>query len=495
MASASVDSIVTDPPYGLSKEPDIIEVLRHWMAGDDYTHSDSGFMGNAWDSFVPGPSIWREALRVLKPGGHILCFAGTRTLDLMGISLRMAGFEIRDCIRYEQGREAWPGWMYGQGFPKSLDIAKAMDKRRDEDKEPIRVVCRAVRAAMDAVGLKSRQLTTHFNDCNARLIDHWAARDSDSQPALPTPAQWLVLRRVLTALGPELDAEVARLNQRKGSPGDTWQNADIVGAYEGDTGGFGEHRFSVRDKLIREHSDAAKRWKGWGTALKPAWEPVIVGRKPTQGTATQNVLQHGCGALNIDGCRVGTDSTRRPLGKPLNGGAYGSDRVERASLDAVGGSDNGRWPANVIHDGSDAVEAAFAYFGERSSGSRNGIRKAHAEFGTFAENGRDSGYLRQGDTGSASRFFYCAKASKAERDGSRHPTVKPVALMAYLCRLVTPPGGTVLDPFAGSGTTGQAAVQEGFHAVLVEREAEYCADIRHRLALFMDDPAADAGSG
>lgn len=212
--------------------------------------------------------------------------------------------------------------------------------------------------------------------------------------------------------------------------------------------------FEIRDQMAWMYGSGFPKshnaGNGWGTALKPAWEPICVARKPLIGTVAENVLQYGTGAINVDGCRVGTskDVPASPR-RAAQGAAYGD--LSNAAGDTSGFDPNvGRWPANVVHDGSDEVLEAFAAFGEKG--------------------------------GSPSRFFYCAKASKKDRAGSKHPTVKPIALMRYLCRLVTPPGGTVLDPFAGSGTTLQAAQEEGFHAIGIEREAEYVADIKRRLA-------------
>lgn len=367
----SIDAIVTDPPYGLSKEPDMAEVLRHWMAGDDYTHTGGGFMGKTWDSFVPGPSIWKECMRVLKPGGHLLAFFGSRTYDVGSLAIRLAGFEIRDQMM----------WMFSQGFPKSLDVSKAMEK-------------------------------------------------ADAAP------------------------------------------------------------------------EVSKEWEGWGTALKPAHEPICVARKPLIGTVVENVLAHGTGALNIDASRVPTDEKlgggRVSMGRPKV--SEGWDRpwmhdkaiteqkkVEVAAKVALA-EELGRWPANIIHDGSDEVLDAFAAYGEKTSGKPGVRRKAHETHSMAGRLNRtgevETGY---GDSGSAARFFYCAKASAKDRAGSKHPTVKPVSLMSYLVKLVTPPGGTVLDPFAGSGTTGEAAAFAGFDAILIEREAEYAEDIRRRLAMFLDE--------
>jgi DNA modification methylase len=275
MSESSVDSIVTDPPYGLS------------------------FMGKDWDHGVPGEVFWREALRVAKPGAHLLAFGGTRTHHRLICAIEDAGWEIRDCL----------GWLYGSGFPKSLNL---------------------------------------------------------------------------------------------------------------------------KDK-----------WQGWGTALKPAWEPIVLARKPLIGTVAQNVLEHGTGALNIDGCRVETEEELGRNNSPRTNGTSYIVQCKMMRIDNSAGK--GRFPANLIHDGSNEVEAVFPK--------------------------------------NASRFFYCAKASTSERgEGNNHPTVKPQALMQYLCRLVTPPGGVVLDPFTGSGSTLLAALREGFCFIGIEQEEKYCEIARRRVA-------------
>ena len=231
-------------------------------------------------------------------------------------------------------------------------------------------------------------------------------------------------------------------------------------------------------------SPEAAEWTGWGTALKPAWEPIILARKPLAGTVAANVLAHGVGAINVDGCRVGTDGGTRwvSAGDKGDEGQFGGGIKDGAVADAG----KGRWPANVLHDGSAEVEAAFAAFGEsksaRSQKPAEDYRPnyGNAVFGKGMGGGYHSGFA---DAGSPSRFFYSAKASAADRAGSKHPTVKPVALMRWLARLVCPPGGVVLDPFAGSGTTGAAAAAEGMRYVLIERDADYLADIYRRLGV------------
>lgn len=366
MPDNSVAAIVTDPPYGLSniKPARITEAITAWATGDrDRVPDGRGFMGKAWDSFVPPPAVWGECLRVLKPGGHLVAFAGSRTHDLMGLSIRMAGFEIREGL----------AWIYGTGFPKSMNVGKAIvSGGRPED---------------------IRRL----------------AMGDDYQPS-----------------------GRGRVNYDHGAGS------------------------AMNGKSVPAGTD----WDGWGTALKPAFEPVTLARKPLEGTVAANVLKWGTGALNIDGCRIETS----------------------------GRGESGRWPANVVLDESQA-----AALDDQSGVSKSSIGKPRG-----ASHGDGWGMTQTGaeydDAGGASRFFYCAKASKKERpviDGVRHPTVKPLALMRWLVRLVTPPGGTVLDPFAGSGTTLEAAMLEGFDVVGVEREPRYIPLIEQRIERASNSPSLD----
>ena len=382
----SVDAIVTDPPYGLA------------------------FMGKAWDApdnVAFRKETWAAALRVLKPGGHILAFSGTRTYHRMACAIEDAGFEIRDMT----------AWVYGQGFPKSMDVSKAIDKAAGAERT-------------EKLGPKPG----HEEFANRATKGHLAKTGSNEGWQRP----WM-----------------------------THEDAD-------------DSSFKFAPA-----TDAARQWEGWGTALKPSLEPVCVGRKPlSEKTVAANVLRWGTGALNIDASRVATDAA---VDDPRLGGKgdWSSDKTAQNVYEGgyagvrVRSSSLGRWPANLIHDGSPEVLEAFPdsagqqgdVRGTEPSGVTNGI------FGEFA--GRVASPARK-DSGSAARFFYCAKASKADRAGSKHPTVKPIALMRYLARLVTPPGGVVLDPFAGTGTTGAAALAEGFPVILIEREAEYAADIARR---------------
>lgn len=472
----SMDSCPCDPPYEL------------------------GFMGKKWDStgIAFNPEAWAAVYRVLKPGAYLAAFGGTRTWHRIAVAIEDAGFEIRDSL----------AWLYGQGFPKSLNISKQLDKERRDD---VRHVCRFLRSAMDEKGVTSAKLAEHFG-CHSRLIDHWAARDTDSQPSLPTPEQWRALKQLL-ALPPEMDAEVARLNARKGEPGDAYKEAEVVGEHEGETPGLVGVRFSKEDSFIRGPNSAlARLWEGWGTALKPSFEPIVLARKPLDGTAANNVAKWGTGGLNIDGCRV-PHSSPADLAKHqamVDGlrkrGALGNSWKNSSPLENCSDANaSGRWPPNVCVDYlvANDLDLVFGTHKAGKSVTRNG--KGGKIFNGKGNNGAarpDSGYS---DIGGVSRYFYCPKANGEERDagleawpvltggqmtdreegapgatnprsgagrgGDRrnpHPTVKPLELMRWLCRLITPPGGWVLDPFAGSGTTGCAAVLEGFNFAGVE---------------------------
>ena len=353
----SVDAVVSDPPYGLA------------------------FMGKRWDYDVPGVEVWQQCLRVLKPGGHLLAFAGTRTQHRMAVRIEDAGFEIRDML----------AWVYGSGFPKSLDVSKAIDKAAGAEREVL------------------------GENPNHRAVSGVA----------------------------------------------------YSGCYSGKNTGS--------KSITAPATEAAKQWQGWGTALKPALEPITMARAPLSGTVAANVLEHGTGAVNVDGCRVEGEhwgeSGQHSGGKSKN--CYG-DGLQKSGRS--GSHSAGRFPANLIHDGSDEVVGLFP---ETVSGS--GIKGKRSKVTCYGEPTQDLTTEWDGDSGSASRFFYCAKADASERRNSKHPTIKPVALMRYLVRLVCPAGGVVLDPFAGSGTTIEAARLEHCRAIGIEREAEYCADILERL--------------
>lgn len=480
-AGEAFDAVITDPPYHLTStverfgKPGSAPARSNGATGV-YGRASAGFMGKQWDGgdIAFRPETWRAVYDVMKPGAHLVAFGGSRTWHRIAVAIEDAGFEIRDTLC----------WLYGTGFPKSLDVSKAIDKQRTEDRAPIRAVCRYLRAAMDSRGLKSSDLALTF-DCHSRLIDHWAARDSDSQPNLPTWDQWLVLKITL-GMQDDMDGEVWRLNGRKGTPGDAWESRPVTGAVDEWTDRT-NYALTSRDGLRRDipATPEAARWQGFGTSLKPSFEPIILARKPLDGTVAANVLRHGVGGLNIDGCRIETDPT---VDDPRLGGAGSWKTSVPQSGDTVtlprgvsGSHALGRWPANTVHDGSDEVLAAFAEYGESTSsaGKKQTPKKGTAAYGDFAGTDKVVGH---NDPGTAARFFYSAKATKQDRAGSAHPTVKPIALMQWLVRLITPPGGHVLDPFAGSGSTLAAAHAEGMRATGIEREPEYQADIERRIA-------------
>lgn len=373
MEAASVDAIVTDPPYGLA------------------------FMGKTWDYDVPRVDIWRECLRVLKPGGHLLAFAGTRTQHRMAVNIEDAGFEIRDMI----------AWVYGSGFPKSLDVSKAIDKM-DAVEEQMKRRYRFTEWVR-STGITSKQID---DATDTNMGGHYTT--NASQPAIMTREHLEMCRHLLGDVPEWIEREC----EKRSVESKNFAERAVVGQRDVPIGpGFAGEIYqgagNTGSRLVNittPATDAAKQWNGWGTALKPTMEPITVARKPLIGTVAANVLAHGTGAINVDGCRV----------------------------------EGKRWPANLIHDGGDEV-----------IGLLNDV----------------------------ARFFYCAKASKADRDeDNNHPTVKPTDLMRYLCRLVTPPNGLILDPFTGSGSTGKAAMLEGFRFIGFEMSSKYVEIARARIA-------------
>lgn len=443
MPDNSVDSIVTDPPYEL------------------------GFMGKSWDAsgIAFNVEVWREALRVMKPGGHLIAFSGSRTYHRMAVAIEDAGFEIRDQIM----------WVYGSGFPKSLNIAKSIENKITTGS-----------AAKNGFHKLEGERT---GDGRIRMYD-----------------------------------TVEEQGFRKVNP-------DQLGSF-----------------TLDATTPEAQQWDGWGTALKPAHEPMVLARKPLIGTVANNVLTHGTGGLNIDGSRVVAEGENfdnlksRPIGK-LN--TRRNDETDEEFDVRVNESPEqlaalaklkelGRWPANFIHDGSDEVVALFPDTG-KSTGGRIG-KKSMGDVTNVPAGEYEAGDPGYGDSGSAARFFYCAKASKRDRneglegfagkeigakgnglarqcatcgasvlDGcqcvdrtfvnptrqNHHPTVKPTTLMQYLVRLVTPPNGTVLDPFMGSGSTGKACAYEGFDFIGIDQSAEYVAIAQARIDFAVADKSTE----
>jgi DNA modification methylase/transcriptional regulator with XRE-family HTH domain len=589
LSDASVDAIVCDPPYGL------------------------GFMGRAWDAPDGAPfavELWQHALRVLKPGGHVVAFSGTRTYHRMVTAIEDAGFEIRDQL----------AWLYGSGFPKSLDVSKAIDKANGKHERDLAPFGEYVRACREAKGWSLRQLDDAMGTNTA--ASWWEGRKAGVQP--PGLEQYRRLKMVL-GMDDRFDSLVEWLEAER----------EVVGGqYRAKTGRNEGYGFGEEFDITAPATDAARQWQGWGTALKPSWEPICLARRPLIGTVAQNVLTHSVGALNVDACRIATDELT-PRNNANTATLY-EKGFEGAPL-TINPSPLGRWPANLLHDGSEEVTGLFPE-------TTSGLLQTHHQL-RESDNGSMSGknYARSprqdagGDSGSAARFFasfprgdgwhdhhghgsshapasaaasninlqseaaasalrhvvatsaaglslnsasyrapstivtasafaqiemlltetiqsfarrcslgppperlslsdslasiaathaptgittitislskssglagpvtfeviatnaalgasgspqprlyYTSKADADDRLGSSHPTVKPVDLMQWLCRLVCPKGGVVLDPFAGTGTTGEAAWREGMRAILIEREPEYQADIARRMDL------------
>ena len=462
MPPESVDAIVTDPPYGL------------------------GFMGKKWDGLPPSLE-WAEACyRVLKPGGHIAAFGGTRTWHRLAVAIEDAGFEMRDSL----------AWLYGSGFPKSMNVGKAIDKARDEDEGPRLAVTTWTREQCESRGWTRKRLCDAFGVKN-QPIQGWTEKNPKNA-IVPTWENWQNLKS-LVGFGDDMDAEVRRLNGRKGQPGENWGRREVLSEREttflarkkadGTTVSGDMLMASERGvATIRETlptTDAAKQWDGWGTALKPAFEPIVLARKPlAEKTVARNVLAYGTGAINVDACRIGTTVETWPKSRMYGGKSAVSftTAAETISAQSTGSAPSGRWPANVLLD-QHAAAWVDEQSGDRPSagGAAFGVGGYGGTVGLNRDDRRELGY---GDKGGASRFFYTAKAPKSERpnvDGVQHPTVKPLAIMRWLIRLVTPPGGTVLDPFAGSGTTIEAALIEGFDPVGIEMETDYLPLIQHRI--------------
>jgi DNA modification methylase len=451
----SVDAVPCDPPYELN------------------------FMGKGWDrsGIANDPEFWREVYRVLKPGGHLAAFSASRTYHRMACAIEDAGFEIRDSLM----------WIYGTRFPKSQNVGAAIDKKRDDSAAILRVTTFMADAA-DRLGVTRAAIDAHMGTSD---MGGWWLSRLLHRCQCPKWEQWLQLKAFLI-LGDEMDAEVQRLNDRKGEWGEAAKQRGTIETTGGLHSGSGNTVGSFTGCQLAPGAvlPEAAEWEGWGTALKPAFEPIVLARKPlSEPTVAANVLKWRTGALNIDGCRVGTGGDKGiwPITKRRH------DDVTFTLQPTETDTTKGRWPANVVTDGSDEVVGLFPSAGGQQGRAKIGGKKGGAIYGDFGENFSSNPEPR-GDSGSAARFFYSAKASKADRAGSKHPTVKPIALMQWLARLITPPGGTVLDPFAGSGTTGAAAVAEGFSAILCEQESEYVADIKRRIGepLTINEPAKES---
>lgn len=515
----SVDAIVTDPPYGLSdlKPARVAKAIAAWLAGDrDHVPDARGFMGRKWDAFVPPPAVWDECMRILKPGGHVLAFAGSRTADLMSLSIRLAGFEIRDSL----------AWLYGSGMPKSLDVSKAIDKGSGVNRERQLEFT----AWMRSTGITAETIRTATG---THMASHYLT--DGQQPSIATADLFDALRPHL----PEVPERIERLvAERTGiewtdyvKRGSTGKHAKVAGVSEWRERHGGGSAAPPAEKKDIPHNPEAAQWQGWGSALKPAHEPIIVARKPMPSTIAANVLIYGTGAIHIDACRVHSDDSqgRAYTVKRTAPGATQNATGETKFTDGTmyeGETKDGRFPANVLLDPFTAreLDRQAPKTGAAAKASGKTLREAIPAGAAFgARNGYHGDPAFYGDTGGASRFFFVAepdtvppdfwpvvhldgspliiddgselddlavrfmyvpKASRAERpvvNGVRHPTVKPLALMRWLCRLVVAPGGVVVDPFSGSGTTLEAAYLEGFEAIGCELTPEYWPLIDHRI--------------
>jgi DNA modification methylase len=459
----SVDSVVTDPPYGLSKEPDIFEVLTKWINGEPYDHGHGGFMGKSWDSFVPHPDIWREVYRVLKPGGHALVFAGTRTQDLMTIALRLAGFEVRDVIE----------WLYFSGFPKSMDVSKAFDKKNGSAlafREEAKRFAAYLKERREAKGLSKSEIDRMLGLNTS--YSWWEGRKKGIQP--PSKENYLRLKPILDLddrfdeFIERVEAEREKIGEKNYSVPKNHMNAMV--AAEGAKG-------RVIPDITSPATELAKKWDGWGTALKPAHEPIIVVRKPLEGTVCDNVEKYGTGAINVNGCRIGDDEIRSS-GEVSNAWREAEGRTDRQAPNPS--VNTGRFPANIVTTEPDAFWSKYCNVTPQELSKKASKRDRNSDWRgeEIALPERES---KKFDGG---RFTRNGDGSPRKQNGgilrNTHPTVKPVDLMAWLVRLVTPPGGTVLDPFAGSGSTLVAAKREGFGFIGIERELEYVEIIEAR---------------
>ena len=540
----SVDSIVTDPPYGLS------------------------FMGKDWDHGVPGVPFWKAILRVAKPGAFLLAFGGTRTFHRLAVAIEDAGWEIRDCLM----------WIYGSGFPKSLDVSKAIDKAAGATRTIFGVDQSKLRPNRVNRGLVNSAGGSGFHTDNGATVTS-PATDAARQwegwgTALKPAVEYIICaQKPLTLQGlcgklaqniggaicqlPSLakDAENSLMSNQREHEGESsfvlWSAVEKCNTLEDlfdlmdtlpleleipsslntglswlNTLGVAlqtERMFTTETAiglttdlktlnslpsmttpetiipvLTKQHGTESSALivesifnvvnaklasiltpsapglvtsLDGSSALRPNWRPIIVARKPINGTVAANVLKYGTGGLNIDGCRVETEDTYHYNRKGGNNGAV-SWKGLNCEVPASSHS-QGRWPANLIHDGSEEVVGLFP---QTTSGKTSNKETAPSIFGKRIM------MAQEGSSGSAARFFYCAKSSKADREGSTHPTMKPTSLMRYLCRLVTPPGGIVLDPFMGSGSTGKAAGLEGFEFIGIELNPEYVQIAERRIS-------------
>lgn len=558
LADASVDAVVTDPPYGISfmgkqwDQPGKHGSKRRGGSDRPFTAGPVGVDNrtttersasmhagkydlslSANQSFGAWCEEWAtQCLRVLKPGGHLLAFGGTRTSHRLACAIEDAGFEIRDSI----------AWLYGQGFPKSLNVSAALDAARcrcevgewpygkgesatqhglrdvpDADVPETEGTARGPRTLL--LPSVSKQGTPTAGRSQLRTTSGGVRESGVEGRGHPQAGEGQLQGRPIHALPAEVLTDGADGRVHHGAP----SSDGSVDRSLPTANGSGEPQGPqpVEQPTVEPGALPVERgpqaWGGWpvcgrcsqpvipdglGTAAKPAHEPIVVARKPLSGTVAATVLAHGTGALNIDACRIGRrggDRTEYGLSNGAEAGIGYHGLDGRTPYDGSAG----RWPANVVLD-VDQAAALDTQSGETTSGAKSheaGDRVSGDWRGMEGRPGsprRGSAGMWESNSGGASRFFYTAKASADERvrlDGTAHPTVKPLSLMRWLVRLVTPPGGVVLEPFAGSGTTVEACILEGFNCVAIERETDYLPLIVQRINRRRNPVAAVKATG
>jgi DNA modification methylase len=521
----SIDSVVTDPPYALTSmtkpRPDLVNASNPYAR----KQAERGFMGKQWDTGEAAfdPEFWKQILRVLKPGGHVVAFGGDRTVHRLTCAIEDAGFEIRGTL----------AWIFGSGFPKGLNVVNNLirlaicqsskhARLAVQSSKSIRVRCEGVR---EPIAVAVAQI---LPEGELVLLTEIGGGVALHVPTVMWPSEWMATiglnmtwswsgllddacteaSKCITEMESERTTDLTIWNWLIGlhtsanttpvsvslTNGSPWPAAFVANSLNGSKQSYSA--IQIVTALGNAGENPLKRFDGFNIALKPAMELICLARKPLIGTVAENVLEHGTGAINVDGCRVAAGADEN-FARPVNHtglhegwdrpwkhdpGALARERIKRDEIERKAAT-LGRWPANVLHDGSAEVVGLFP--GDCPSSS--GIRPRGTNNNVYGEH-RDTPFESYGDSGSAARFFYTSKADADDRLGFTHPTIKPVDLMQWLVRLVTPKGGMVLDPFAGTGTTAEAAFREGMRCMLLEREPEYQGFIRERMRLVMAGP-------
>lgn len=434
LPSSSVDSLVTDPPAGI------------------------GLLGLDWDKDKGGKEQWIEWLtsvmtechRVLKPGAHGVVWAIPRTSHWTATALENAGFQVKDVITH----------VFGSGFPKSIAIDKAIDRAKYTNTDLLFKVTGWIRSRRDELGLTNKDLDDAAGVRGGAC--HWTAIPPHGQPHIPTKERW---ERIEPLLG-EPPIWLKELIKPSHELGESWKSREVIGQYTKDAGGIGGRTFrGVNRNIIGPTTEESKKWQGWGTALKPASEHWILIQKPiSEHNIAANVKKFGTGGINIDDARI---PVRGKIPSTTNldfkDGGFLWDTSERSKRSIYHQHPNGRFPANLVVTRSNGPDCPARALNDQSD--------LETEVAQYFKNFKPE-----------TPFFYCKKPDKSERGlDNIHPTVKPLRLMRYFCKMLTPAGGVVLDPFMGSGTTGVAALFEKFQFVGVERDENYYQIAERRL--------------